>query len=86
VGIVALLEAGAPDVDVAGGPVAAVGRELSNHDPEASLAGGQRAGDLEAPPGSRRRDLGRVGEVGGIRVSTMAIDTLRVPEATRAQM
>ena len=44
------LEAGAPEVDVAGGPVIAVGRELSNHDPQAGLAACQRAGDLEPLP------------------------------------
>jgi hypothetical protein len=48
--VVALLQAGAPEVDIAGGPVIAVGGKLAHDDPETGLARGQRSGDLEALP------------------------------------
>ena len=66
--VIAVLEAGAPEVDVAGGPVIAVGGVLAHDDPQSGLAGGERAGDFEALPGGCRRHLRWPGQVGSVGV------------------
>jgi hypothetical protein len=53
-------------VDLAGGPVIAVGGVLAYYDPKSGLACGERAGDFEALPGGRERDLRRAGQVGRV--------------------
>jgi hypothetical protein len=53
--VVALLQAGAPEVDVASGPIVAVAGVLADHYPEAGLAAREGTGDLEALPGGRQR-------------------------------
>jgi len=66
--VIALLEAGAPEVDVARGPLIAVAGVLADHDPETGLAGRQRARDFEALPGGRQRHLRGPGQVGVVGV------------------
>lgn len=61
--IVALLEAGAPEVDCPCGPIVTVRGELADDDPEPRLSRRQRPGDLESLPGSRKHDLRWAGEV-----------------------
>ena len=82
----ALLEAGAPEMNVAGGPVVAVGGVLADHDPAAGLAACERGRDLEALPGGRQRDLGWADELGGIRVVDDADRHLARAGGARAQM
>ena len=62
--VVAFLEADAPEVDVAGGPVVAVGRVRADEDPKAGLAAREGARDSEALPGGGECHLAGPGQVG----------------------
>jgi hypothetical protein len=64
----ALLEARAPQQDVAGRPVVAVPRVLAHHDPDAGLPARQRPGDLEPLPRRRERHLRRSREVPAVSI------------------
>src|ERR1035437_475360 len=66
--IVALLQAGAPQVDGTGGPVVAVPGELPHNDPEPCLTACERARDLEPLPGGCECDARRAREVARIAV------------------
>jgi len=65
-GVAALLEAGAPEVDVTRGPGVAIGVVLAHHDPQAGLPARERPRHFEALPGGCQRDLGRAGQVFGV--------------------